>query len=483
MPAEMIATCSDAWLTAPLDELSRHFSAGLAGGLSAANAEQQAATALTEFASQPSVWQQLPLLNATPSHAWRAGQLVRFRGMLQDMHDPEFYLRAFGVRGAGTAATRTACGRYRDVVDCGPDETLDPAVQETGDRQTLRCVTVPRRTPWARQEDRSAAPPPPGAGGERQFSAAKRSREEEEDCQMEAEEAVPAEDREKKFRDNGVAHSAAPAENAGDSSSSNTAVTAAAEAARGLPLPDADSMVCLVKVYDDQHALVLNDLVEFVGLLTLDPTLAAGPEAEDAMEAAEAAAHHPPPSLVPRLHAVTWRRLEHSNPLLPDTLPAAAAAAEEVAATRRQLLTVLQTALLGDVLAAELLLCHLLSSVYVRHDVMALGKLALNVSNIAPAATAAGLPAKLYSLLERLTEKALFVPLSISHLNTATLIPSKDYKKNVLVTGDLQLSRNTHLVLDETALSQGGWLYSINRGWRILWMIGQCWCLCQLGNC
>ena len=437
MPAEMITPTTEAWMTAPLDEISRQFSSGLAAGLSAASAEQQAAAALTEFASQPAIWQQLPLLNTTPSHAWRAGQLIRFRGMVQDMHDPEFYLLAFGVRGAGSDTIRTGCGRYRDVIDCGPEETLDSAVQETGDRQTLRCVTIPRRTPWARQEDRAALPPPDGASGERESSAVKRGREEDEDCEMEAEEAVSTEDGEKKFRDNGVptsATSGTPAANTANSSSPSAATAAAAETARDLPLPGSDSMVCLVKVYDDEHALVLNDMVEFVGLLTLDPTLAAAPEAEDAMEAAEAAAHHPPPSLAPRLHAVAWRRLEHSNPLLPDTLPTAAAA-EEASATRRQLLTVLQTALLGDTLAAELLLCHLLSSVYVRHDVMALGKLALNVSNVPPAATAAGLPAKLYALLERLTEKALLVPMSIGHLNAATLVPSKDYKKNVLVTG------------------------------------------------
>ncbi|XP_043192405.1 mini-chromosome maintenance complex-binding protein-like [Amphibalanus amphitrite] len=454
MPAEMINASLEAWLTAPLDEIGRRFSAGLAAGLSAAAAEQQAAAALTEFASQPDIWRQLPLLNATPSHAWRAGRLARFRGMVQDMHDPEFYLRAFGVRGAG--ATRTACGRYRDVVDCGPDEALDPDVQETGDRQTLRCVTVPRRTPWSREEDRPAAPPTETGSGERESSAAKRTHEdEEEDCEMQEE--TTAEDGEKKVRTtNGSANSTAPATGGENSSEQSAASVAAAAVARDLPIPGSDAMVCLVKVYSDEHELALNDLVEFVGVVTLDPTLAAAPEVEDAMEADEAAAHHPPPSLAPRLHAVTWRRLEHSNPLLPDVLPAPPAeAAEEMSATRRQLLTVLQTALLGDALAAELVLCHLLSSVYIRHDVMALGKLALNVSNLTPAATAAGLPRRLYSLLERLTEKALLVPLSIAHLNSATLVPSKDYKRNVLVTGDLQLSRNTHLVLDETELSQG----------------------------
>ncbi|XP_037068663.1 mini-chromosome maintenance complex-binding protein-like [Pollicipes pollicipes] len=318
--------------------------------------------------------------------------------MVQDMHDPEFYLRAYGVRGP-SGAVRAGCGRYRDVVDCGADEQLDPALSR---------------------------------GLE----------EEEEDCEMEAE----SEDVDKKFKEE-------PAAAAGRGSDATAAQgTAAAPPTHGVPPPDADAMVCLVKIYGDEHRLSLNDMVEFVGVLTLDPTLAAAGDAEDAMDAAELAAHNPPPSLAPRLHAVAWRKLEHSNPLLEAAVAATASSPAELAATRRELVTVLRTALLGDALAAELLLCHLLSSVYVRRDVMALGKFALNLARV-PATGA--LPERLFALLERLTEKALFVPLSLGNMNGMTLVPKKDYKRNVLDTGRLQLTQNTHLVLDETALSPG----------------------------
>ena len=40
------------------------------------------------------------------------------------------------------------------------------------------------------------------------------------------------------------------------------------------------------------------------------------------MTAAERAVHTPPPSLVPRLHAVVIRKLAHNNPLLPHDLSA-----------------------------------------------------------------------------------------------------------------------------------------------------------------
>lgn len=40
-------------------------------------------------------------------------------------------------------------------------------------------------------------------------------------------------------------------------------------------------------------------------------------------------------------------------------------------------------------------------------------------------------------------------------MNTQRMVPRKDYAANRLVSGALQLGRNTSLVLDETQLEQG----------------------------
>lgn len=40
-------------------------------------------------------------------------------------------------------------------------------------------------------------------------------------------------------------------------------------------------------------------------------------------------------------------------------------------------------------------------------------------------------------------------------MNTQRMVPRKDYTANRLVSGALQLGRNTSLVLDETQLEQG----------------------------
>ena len=66
-------------------------------------------------------------------------------------------------------------------------------------------------------------------------------------------------------------------------------------------------------------------MVEFIGVLSVDPALAQfeHPEDEDSITAemaAEHKAHSPPPSLIPRLHCIMARKLAHSNPLLPSNL-------------------------------------------------------------------------------------------------------------------------------------------------------------------
>ena len=80
----------------------------------------------------------------------------------------------------------------------------------------------------------------------------------------------------------------------------------------------------LVQVYQDWDRLHVCSVVEVVGVLSVDPALASmgAEEEEEGRTAAERWAHSPPPSLVPRLHAITTTLLHHSNPLLPTLLPA-----------------------------------------------------------------------------------------------------------------------------------------------------------------
>jgi hypothetical protein len=45
--------------------------------------------------------------------------------------------------------------------------------------------------------------------------------------------------------------------------------------------------------------------------------------------------------------------------------------------------------------------------------------------------------------------------MSIDNLNKCNMIPNKDYNKNKLISGMLQLPRNFNLIIDETVLNTG----------------------------
>lgn len=58
---------------------------------------------------------QIPLLNCTESHNLLDGTLVRFRGMVQDIRNPEFFFDKFKVYNTVTKETTTRSGKYRDI--------------------------------------------------------------------------------------------------------------------------------------------------------------------------------------------------------------------------------------------------------------------------------------------------------------------------------------------------------------------------------
>jgi hypothetical protein len=89
----------------------------------------------------------------------------------------------------------------------------------------------------------------------------------------------------------------------------------------------------IVKVYENQdenalnRTLLLNDAVEFIGILSMDPQIAqhtfnensagAGPSEIENFDRKEMIARNPPSSLVPRLHVLHYEKIASGNPLLP----------------------------------------------------------------------------------------------------------------------------------------------------------------------
>lgn len=72
-------------------------------------------TSYTEVLKDDQNVQQVPLLNYANLQNFTDNTLVRFRGMVQDMQDPEMYLESYEVNDKNSSV-RMQDGRYRDVL-------------------------------------------------------------------------------------------------------------------------------------------------------------------------------------------------------------------------------------------------------------------------------------------------------------------------------------------------------------------------------
>lgn len=88
--------------------------------------------------------------------------------------------------------------------------------------------------------------------------------------------------------------------------------------AKHFPFNEENGLSCLIKTYDNEEKsdLVLNNVIEVVGFLSLNPALEANWDDADL----EDKGTHPPPSLVPRIHAIHVKKLKHCNPLIKENI-------------------------------------------------------------------------------------------------------------------------------------------------------------------
>lgn len=91
----------------------------------------------------------------------------------------------------------------------------------------------------------------------------------------------------------------------------------------------------------------------------------------------------------------------------------------EVEKIRSDLHLVLTQVLYGDTIAADYVICHLLSRVYIRNDGHTLGQFSLNISNILSPTYAK----RIYEILETLVTNSQYLPLTVPFLNEASFIP------------------------------------------------------------
>ncbi|XP_007252308.2 mini-chromosome maintenance complex-binding protein isoform X1 [Astyanax mexicanus] len=406
----------------------------------------------------------VPSLNDVPLHYLKPNSLVKFRCMIQDMFDPEFFMGVYETVDPSTNSKVLRCGKYKDVTDCGQiDFNSKNAV--TSERQTFYCVPIPGESQWVKESfaGSSQARVVPSTS----YTPNRHKRSYEEDDDMDTQ---PQQDKElnsgtqnedtHRNTDSKRLETEAPSHNASPSHcSSNLDLN--------FPLPGERGPACLVKVYEEWDGFKLNDMLEVFGILSVDPALSLIAEDKEAssmldptesMETMEEQrAHSPPASLVPRIHMLYAQPLQHNNPLLPSAVSEDKAAflngiLGELASVRAELQTYLTHVFLGDSLAAEYLILNLISSVYARRDVLPLGKFALNISGCPHTSP---YTEHLYQAIQQLVPSSYRLCMSLNNMNSQRMVPRKDYTANRLVSGTLQLASNTSLFLDETQLEQG----------------------------
>lgn len=100
-------------------------------------------------------------------------------------------------------------------------------------------------------------------------------------------------------------------------------------------------------------------MVDIIGFLSLDPAQCTVNAVDESMDDMEIQTHNPPVSMVPRLHAIKVIPLK-KNTICRD--PVIMSKAELI---RSDLQIFLSKLLFDDILAAEYLICHLISSMLV----------------------------------------------------------------------------------------------------------------------
>ncbi|KAI5625070.1 mini-chromosome maintenance complex-binding protein, partial [Silurus asotus] len=405
----------------------------------------------------------VPSLNDVPLHYLKPNSLVKFRCMIQDMFDPEFFMGVYETVDPSTNAKVLRCGKYKDVTDCGQVD-FNSRKTVTSERQTFYCVPIPGESQWVKEIFAASSQARVVPSTSYTPNRHKRSYEEDEEMDtqnQQSKEISGLQNVSNSHRnvDSKRLETEAPSQNTSPSHCSSTLDL-------NFPLPGEKGPACMVKVYNEWDNFKLNDMLEIFGILSVDPALSLVAEDKEAssfldptesMETVEEQrAHSPPTSLVPRLHMLYAEPLQHNNPLLPSVSEDKGAFSNsvksEMSSVRAELLAYLTHVFLGDSLAAEYLILHLISSVYARRDVLPLGKFALNVSGCPHTSPYTD---QLYQIIQQLVPSSYRLCMSLQNMNTQRMVPRKDYTANRLVTGALQLGRNTSLILDETQLEQG----------------------------
>jgi hypothetical protein len=160
---------------------------------------------------------------------------------------------------------------------------------------------------------------------------------------------------------------------------------------------------------------------------------------------------------LPRLHAISYRPVRNSNPLVPtpsNNNNSSSSNQAHIEATpwhaqhdlqllRREVVTLLAQAIAPSIesldasfqqhshfaeMAANYMLLNLISKVTRRQDAMCIGKFAVNLIGATPA-----MVARIATLIPLLLPKSVYLPMLLQALNSIAMVPRKDYDNDQYV--------------------------------------------------
>jgi len=353
-----------------------------------------------------------------------SGTLVRYRAMVQDIFDPEYFDGVLNVMQAdGTLKKVTS--RYQDVFIPKGDAKVVAQGEHLMERVPYYCVSVPGESDWCRktvaENDTMDVD-----------EASKVKKRPVEDISSDVEQVPQSQENVSKKSNIRAEQEGKHVKKANHMENLKSAT----------PIPKKGDLTCIVKLYQETD-WKLNDMIEVVGILGVGSSSPPESSLESDFMSLEISARQPPASLVPRVHCISHK----VNPTPTGLETLSQSQCEEIRPTAIRLL---MDYLEGDRLAAEYVLLWISSGVLSRVDDVIVGKLSLALTRVGENSKL-----QLLELLHSILPAAQEIALNVSELCASSISPKKCYQSNKLQAGRLQTCNRTPIVVDETKLEEG----------------------------
>lgn len=221
------------------------------------------------------------------------------------------------------------------------------------------------------------------------------------------------------------------------------------------PVSNELGLPCLVKIYKNMDGIFLNSIVECIGIYTESPS-----DINRNLHKNEDQSIYFAP-LAPRLHCILIQNLDEANPLISlnknlENLKFTISNKSREIYT--SLLNWIQQVLGGDRLLSEYVFLNMISkgaNPNSSENKNLIGHIPINVTQCLNSHDSFPIISRLELISRTLMPKSHLISLSPEFLKNTNFVPFQNPENLRLETGCLQLSKGTHLIINETVLQEG----------------------------